>query len=61
MGTHVKMVCLLFKLHADQHIEVEFQMDEFDLTTAESKAAYEEIKDYVLEHKGLKVSSLYVA
>lgn len=32
-----------------------------DLTTAESKATYEEIKDYVLEHMGLKISSLYVA
>lgn len=36
-------------------------MDELDLTAAESKATYEEIKDYVLEHTGLKVSSLYIA
>ena len=36
-------------------------MSEMDLTTAESKATYEEIKDYVLEHMGLKVSSLYIA
>ncbi len=36
-------------------------MDELDLTAAESKATYEEIKDYVLEHSGLKVSSLYIA
>ena len=34
------------KLHADHHIEVELQMDELDLTAAESKATYEEIKDY---------------
>ena len=53
--------CLLSKLHSDQHIEVELQMDELDLTAAESKATYEEIKDYVLEHTGLKVSSLYIA
>lgn len=59
--THVETVCLLSKLHSDQHIEVELQMDEFDLTAAESKATYEEIKDYVLEHTGLKVSSLYIA
>ena len=32
-----------------------------NLTTAESKATYEEIKDYVLEHTGLKVSNLYIA
>ena len=61
MGYHVETVCLLSKLHSDQHIEVELQMDELDLTSAESKATYEEIKDYVLEHTGLKVSSLYIA
>ncbi len=58
---HVETACLLSKLHTDQHIEVELQMDELDLTAAESKATYEEIKDYVLEHTGLKVSSLYIA
>ncbi|NBI84951.1 23S rRNA (uracil(1939)-C(5))-methyltransferase RlmD [Lachnospiraceae bacterium] len=58
---HVETVCLLSKLHSDQHIEVELQMDELDLTAAESKATYEEIKDYVLKHTGLKVSSLYIA
>ena len=40
---------------------IQLQMDELDLTVAESKATYEEIKDYVLEHSGLKVSSLYIA
>ena len=40
--------------------EVELEMSEMDLTAAESKATYEEIKDYVLEHTGLKVSSLYI-
>lgn len=49
------------KLHADQHIEVELQKDELDLTAAESKVTYEEIKDYVLEHSGLKVSNPYIA
>ena len=58
---HVETVCLLSKLHSEKHIEVELQMDELDLTAAESKATYEEIKDYVLEHTGLKVSSLYIA
>ena len=43
--THVETVCLLSKLHSDQHIEVELQMDELDLTAAESKATYEEIKE----------------
>jgi 23S rRNA (uracil1939-C5)-methyltransferase len=36
-------------------------MDELDLTDAEKKATYQEIKDYVLEQTGLKVSSLYIA
>ncbi len=61
MTVHVETVCLLSKLHANQHIEVELQMDELDLTAAESKATYEEIKEYVLKQSGLKVSNLYVA
>lgn len=36
-------------------------MSEMDLTATESKTTYEEIKNYVLEHTGLKVSSLYIA
>ena len=58
---HVETVCLLSKLHAKQHIEVEIRMDEMDLTAAEKKATYEEIKAYVLEHSGLNVSNLYIA
>ena len=59
--TSVETVCLLSKLNVEHHIEVELKMDEMDLTAAESKATYEEIKDYVLEHSGLKVSNLYIA
>ncbi|MCI8798986.1 MAG: 23S rRNA (uracil(1939)-C(5))-methyltransferase RlmD, partial [Lachnospiraceae bacterium] len=58
---HVESIVLLSKLHTKQNIEVELEMSELDLTAAESKAIYEEIKDYVLEHTGLKVSSLYIA
>ncbi|MGO5029538.1 23S rRNA (uracil(1939)-C(5))-methyltransferase RlmD [Candidatus Agathobaculum pullicola] len=58
---HVDTVCLLSKLKSTQHIEVEVKMDEMDLTDAEKKATYQEIKDYVLEYTGLKVSSLYIA
>ena len=57
----METVCLLSKLHSDHHIEVELEMDELDLTAAESKATYEEIKDYVLKQSGLKVSNLYIA
>ena len=61
MTGHVETVCLLSKLNVKHHIEVELHMDELDLTAAESKATYEEIKAYVLEHSGMKVSSLYIA
>ena len=49
------------KLRAKQHIEIDLSMDELDLTAAESKATYDEIKAYVLEKHGLKVSSLYIS
>ncbi|MBS6348162.1 MAG: 23S rRNA (uracil(1939)-C(5))-methyltransferase RlmD [Oscillospiraceae bacterium] len=58
---HVETVVLLSKLSTKQHIEVELNLDELDLTSAESKATYDEIKAYVLEKHGLKVSSLYIS
>ena len=58
---NVETVCLLSKLKSKEHIEIEVKMDEMDLTSAESKATYEEIREYVLEHTGLKVSHLYIA
>ena len=60
---HVETVCLLSKLHeAKHHVNVKLDMDEMDLTAAESKATYEEIKKYVAEHNdGMKVSNLYIA
>ena len=61
VGFHVETVCLLSKLNTKQHVEVEVKIDELDLTAVESKATYEEIKKYVLEHTGLKVSSLYIS
>ncbi len=59
----VETVCLLSKLHeAKHHVNVRLDMDEMDLTAAESKATYEEIKSYVAEHnEGMKVSNLYIA
>ena len=44
---HVETVVLLSKLNTKQHIEVELNLDELDLTAAESKATYDEIKAYV--------------
>ena len=58
---HVETVCLLSKLNAEHHIEVDLELDELDLTSSESKATYEEIKKYVLDKFGFKVSQLYIA
>ncbi len=58
---HVEAVLLLTKLNVERHIEVEVAMDELDVTAAESKATYNEIRDYVWEHYQLKVSNLYIA
>ena len=62
-GNTVETVCLLSKLHeAKHHVNVRLDMDEMDLTAAESKATYEEIKKYVAKHNdGMKVSNLYIA
>lgn len=60
-STHDETVVLLSKLKVDHHIEIELKMDELDLTAAESKATYDEIKAYVLNKYGLKVSQLYIA
>ena len=59
----VETVCLLSKLHeAKHHVNVRLDMDEMDLTAAESKATYEEIKKYVAEYNdGMKVSNMYIA
>ena len=58
---HVEAVLLLTKLNVERHIEVDVSMDELDVTAAESKATYNEIRGYVWEHHQLKVSNLYIA
>jgi len=60
-GVHVETVALLSKLDVDKHIDVEIKLDELDLTSAESKASYAQIKEYILEKFDLKVSTLYIA
>ena len=59
--TTVEAVLLLTKLNVERHIEVDVSMDELDVTAAESKATYNEIREYVWEHHQLKVSNLYIA
>ena len=59
--THVETVVLLSRKTLDDTIEVDLDLDELDITAAESKATYQEIKDYVLKEFGLKVSTLYIS
>ena len=61
LSTHVETVVLLSQRKPDDVIEVEIELGEMDLTSAESKATYAEIKDYVLKEHGLKVSNLYIS
>ena len=58
---HVETVVLLSRKMPDDKIEVDLDLDELDLTSAESKATYQEIKDYVLKEYGFKVSTLYIS
>lgn len=58
---HVEVIALLSKLDSKRHISIELPLDEMDITCAESKATYEQIKNYVLEKYGFKVSTLYIA
>ena len=58
---HVETVALLSKLDVDKHISVEIELDEMDLTSAESKATYAQIKEYVWNKFQLKVPTLYIA
>ncbi len=60
-GNTVETVVLLSQQKPDDIIEVEIELDALDLTSAESKATYAEIKEYVLEKFGLKVSNLYIS
>lgn len=52
---------MLSKFKPDKHIDVELDMDELDFTAAEIKVTYAEIKQYVVDKTGLKVSQLYIA
>ena len=60
-SVHVETVVLLSRKTPDDTIEVDLDLDELDITSAESKATYQEIKDYVLKEFGLKVSTLYIS
>ena len=55
-------VVLLSKGMVDSRkVKVDFSLEDMDLSEFKGKATYEQIKAYVLEQTGLKVSSLYIA
>ena len=61
---HVETVVLLSQLKQkpDDYINVTIELDDMDITSAETKATYDEIKKYVAEHNaGMKVSDLYIS
>ena len=58
---HIETVVLLSQQKPDDTIEIDLDLDELDATSAETKATYQEIKDYVLKEFGLKVSNLYIS
>ena len=60
-SVHVETVVLLSQLKPDDTIEIDLDLDELDATSAETKATYEEIKEYVKEKYQLKVSNLYIS
>ena len=58
---HVETVVLLSKLKTVPYIDVRLDMDELDLTAAESKASYQRIRDYIHEKYGFNIPNLYIA
>ena len=58
---HIETVVLLSQRKPDDRVRVKIDLDDYDLTKSESKATYNEIKEYVLKHSDLKVSSLNIA
>ena len=61
-SVHVETVVLLSKGEVDsKKIRVEFSLEDMDMSEFQDGATYTQIKDYVLEHSGLKVSNLYIS
>ena len=60
LSTHVETVCLLVLRNPVTHINIDVDVEEM-VQDKRGMATYGQIKEYVLEHSGLKVSSLYIA
>ena len=62
MTVHVETVVLLSKGEIDsKKVRVEFSLENMDMSGFQKGATYPQIKEYVQEHSGLKVSSLYIS
>ena len=62
LSCHVETVVLLSKGEVDsKKIRVEFSLEDMDMSEFQDGATYPQIKEYVLEHTGLKVSNLYIS
>ncbi len=60
-SANVETVVLLSQQKPDDHIEIEINLDEIDATSAETKATYKEIEEWVQEHYGFHVTNLNIA
>lgn len=58
---HVECVVLLSQRRATEHIDIKLDLTDLDLTAAETKPTYDDIKAYVLKTYGFKVSTLYIS
>lgn len=59
---HTETVVLLSKGMIDSRkVKVDFSLEDMDLSELKGKATYAQIKEYVFNETGLKVSSLYIA
>lgn len=65
LSTHVETVVLLSKGVVDKDnfrkVKVDFSLEDMDLTELRGKTTYAQVKEYILNEFGLKVSSLYIA
>ena len=62
LSSHVETVVLLSKGEIDsEKVRVEFSLEDMDMSEFQDGATYPQIKEYVLEHTGLKVSNLYIS
>ena len=61
MIPHVETVVILSRQKPDDHIEVDLELDELDITSSETKTTYREIQQYVMKQTGMMVSNLNIA